>query len=126
MVSQGQTQGKDSCSGLQLEDEGQGGDTVSPKKSREVEVYYITLSPLMLTQKICPVRAEPSFQCRLPPAPLENGGILTTAASFLLSWCLANLINLQLIQDNSPPTFSAVLLDSEEKLKGEGPGSSLA
>lgn len=61
MISQGQTEDKDSCSGLQLEDEGQGGDTVSPKKKREAEVYYTTLSPVMQTQKIFPVSAEPSL-----------------------------------------------------------------
>lgn len=32
MISQEQTQGKDSCPGLQLEDEGQGGDTACLKK----------------------------------------------------------------------------------------------
>lgn len=122
MISQGQTQGKDSCSVPQLEDEEQGGHTASSKKKRGAEVYYITPSPLMLTQRICPVKAEPSFELRLPSAPLEEGGISTTAIFFLLSWCLASLIILQMIQDNSPPTFSAALSDPKEKLQGEGPG----
>lgn len=71
MISQGQTQGKDSCSGLQLEDEGQGEDTVSSKqKKREAEVYYITLSPLMLTENLLS----------------EGWTQLSTQASFCTTW----------------------------------------